>query len=350
MAQTGLTAGTLNQEVIHAAMGSGVLGSSGGAQLQLTRQARRIYVGNLPVQLGLTEKILLDFFTNTVVSLGVVTPNPVLSVWISSEMTFCFVEFRSIADASACLTLLQGIALGGRVLRVGRPADYKALPSEYDNYIVGFPPGTFQPPKAEGAGLAGSILNLNADSKISELSATIASSTNIDKEIEAAHSSAPTKVVHLLNMVKAEDLKDNEEYLDILEDVKEECSKHGHVGKVIIPRPGQPYPASLIGTILVLFDSEDSSKKARDALDGMTFSENHVKGRYYDEQKFVDILAVSMALDSMPETAETKGNSNPPDVLETTPQPAPTANGVASGATVAGNAINELDAQEEDLD
>jgi len=336
MAPTGLTAGTLNQEVIHASVGSMVPNQAGG-NLQLTRQARRLYVGNLPVQLGLTEKLLMDFFTNTVVSLGVATPNPILSVWISSEMTFCFVEFRSIADATACLALLQGIALGDRTLRVGRPADYQALPPAFDNYIVGFPAGAFKPPKVEGAALAGSLLNMGAsgDSKGSANQVLTEAITGVVQIHKDAHSDTPTNVLHLLNMLKPDELKDDDEFKDIMEDVKEECSKHGHVGKVIIPRPGQPYDETLVGTILVLYENKEQTSKAREALNGMTFSENKVEARYYIEEKFVDIMAIAMALD-LPEVAKVATETQKE-------QPNPDAGGEAGPSTVHDDDGQDLD-------
>jgi len=121
---------------------------------QATRQCRRLYVGNLPVGIGLNEKVLLEFFNTNVTSLGVKTPNPVLSVWLQTEGTFCFVEFRSVADTTNCMSLLQGITLGGRQLRVGRPAgDYKPPPPGLENYVVGFPPGTW------ASGMPGSVSN-----------------------------------------------------------------------------------------------------------------------------------------------------------------------------------------------
>lgn len=46
-----------------------------------------------------------------------------------------------------------------------------------------------------------------------------------------------SSVVQLLNMVTAEELVDDEEYEDILEDVREECSKYGQVLDIWIPRP-----------------------------------------------------------------------------------------------------------------
>ena len=47
----------------------------------------------------------------------------------------------------------------------------------------------------------------------------------------------PTEVLCLLNMVTPEELVDEEEYEDILEDIREECSKYGAVRSVEIPRP-----------------------------------------------------------------------------------------------------------------
>lgn len=50
-------------------------------------------------------------------------------------------------------------------------------------------------------------------------------------------SGPPTEVLCLLNMVTPDELRDEEEYEDILEDIKEECNKYGSVRSVEIPRP-----------------------------------------------------------------------------------------------------------------
>lgn len=50
-------------------------------------------------------------------------------------------------------------------------------------------------------------------------------------------SGPPTEVLCLLNMVTPDELRDEEEYEDILEDIKEECNKYGVVRSVEIPRP-----------------------------------------------------------------------------------------------------------------
>jgi splicing factor U2AF 65 kDa subunit len=46
-----------------------------------------------------------------------------------------------------------------------------------------------------------------------------------------------TEVLCLLNMITPDELKDEEEYEDILEDIKEECNKYGVVRSIEIPRP-----------------------------------------------------------------------------------------------------------------
>jgi RNA recognition motif-containing protein len=62
-----------------------------------------------------------------------------------------------------------------------------------------------------------------------------------------------TEVLCLLNMVTPDELKDEEEYEDILEDIKEECNKYGVVRSIEIPRPieGELNGFSLVGVTLI---------------------------------------------------------------------------------------------------
>jgi splicing factor U2AF subunit len=46
-------------------------------------------------------------------------------------------------------------------------------------------------------------------------------------------------ILLLLNMVAPEDLTDDTEYAEILEDVRDECSKFGEVRSLVIPRPAK---------------------------------------------------------------------------------------------------------------
>lgn len=47
----------------------------------------------------------------------------------------------------------------------------------------------------------------------------------------------PSRVVILLNMVTPEELEDEEEYADIVDDIKSECERFGRVISIVVPRP-----------------------------------------------------------------------------------------------------------------
>lgn len=56
-------------------------------------------------------------------------------------------------------------------------------------------------------------------------------------------------------MVTPEELRDEEEYEDILEDIKEECNKYGVVRSVEIPRPIEGVDVPGCGKVTVIRDS-----------------------------------------------------------------------------------------------
>lgn len=55
--------------------------------------------------------------------------------------------------------------------------------------------------------------------------------------MQVQNTGLPTDVLCLLNMVSPDELIDDEEYEEILEDIREECSKYGTVKSIEIPRP-----------------------------------------------------------------------------------------------------------------
>merc|ERR1719507_2805640 len=65
----------------------------------------------------------------------------------------------------------------------------------------------------------------------------------------------PTEVLCLLNMVVEEELIDEEEYEDILEDIKEKCATYGGVKSIEIPRPVPGVEVPGCGKVFVEFYS-----------------------------------------------------------------------------------------------
>jgi len=316
----------------------------GGINPQMTRPARRLYVGNLPCGMGLNEQILCEFFGQCCKGLGIATPNPVLSVWLNGEQTFGFIEFRSVEDTNLALQLFEGLQLGGRQLRFGRPVDYKEPPENLKEYVVG----------EEGDGPNGAVNVIEDGSPAAMLLAQqkqqrmamhsafgmahvqqqIAEKKRIDLEIMnrqrmmlrqmmgtdtttnmaavavpgvgmvpaaataataatavAAAAQQPaeekvvaTKVLMLVNMFKEEDIAEDAEYLDIRDDIKVECETFGQLEEVVMPRVGEVG----CGRVFLKYGDVDGAKECMAKVNNRKFGPNRVRVVYFDEKLFDD--------------------------------------------------------------
>ncbi|XP_075656074.1 splicing factor U2af large subunit A isoform X2 [Castanea sativa] len=96
-----------------------------------------------------------------------------------------------------------------------------------------------------------------------------------------------TKVVCLTQAVSPDELKEDDDYQDILEDMREECGKFGTLVNIVIPRPlpnDEPSPG--IGKVFLEYADIEGSTKARTGLNGRKFGGNSVVAVYYSENKF----------------------------------------------------------------
>jgi splicing factor U2AF subunit len=90
-----------------------------------------------------------------------------------------------------------------------------------------------------------------------------------------------TRVLQILNMVAVEELTNDEDYTEIVEDIKEECGKFGTVEEVKIPRPVKTDKGRVdikasesvkdLGKVFVMFESSDETTKALRAIAGRQF-------------------------------------------------------------------------------
>ncbi|KAL4803224.1 hypothetical protein BDV18DRAFT_145398 [Aspergillus unguis] len=96
-----------------------------------------------------------------------------------------------------------------------------------------------------------------------------------------------SRVLQLLNMVTPEELMDNEDYEEICDDVKEECSKFGRVIELKIPRPtGGSRQSPGVGKIFVKFETIEATTAALKSLAGRKFSDRTVVTTYFSEENF----------------------------------------------------------------
>ncbi|CAA3018354.1 splicing factor U2af large subunit B [Olea europaea subsp. europaea] len=96
-----------------------------------------------------------------------------------------------------------------------------------------------------------------------------------------------TKVLCLTQVVTEDELKDDEDYEDILEDMRTECGKFGTLVNIVIPRPnpnGEPTPG--VGKVFLEYADIESATKARQGLNGRKFGGNQVEAVFYPENMF----------------------------------------------------------------
>jgi len=318
----------------------------------ITRQARRLYVGNIPF--GVSEEEMMDFFNQQMHLSGLAQAegNPILASQVNLDKNFAFLEFRSIDETTQAMAF-DGINFKGQSLKLRRPHDYQPMPgmSENPNYNVPGVVSTVVPDSPHKVFLGGLPNYLNED-QVKELltsfgqlrafnlvkdSATGLSKgyafceyvdTSItdqavaglngmqlgDKKLIVQRASvgskntsamntapvqiqvpgmagisgpgAPTEVLCLLNMVTPEELQEEEEYEDIVEDIREECSKYGAVKSIEIPRPVPGVDVPGLGKVFIEFLGIPECQKAQHSLTGRKFSNRVVVTSYFDPDKY----------------------------------------------------------------
>lgn len=383
------------------ASGGSLLGKAGGGKTMppaLTRQARRLYVGNIPF--GCTDEDMIEFFQTNMAACNFVKESgcPVLACQINLDKNFAFLEFRSVEETTSAMAL-DGIQCKGQALKIRRPHDYQPIPGSEPTptpigsalsgilatgssanvepppyvpgvvstvvadspnkiYIGGLPTyltddqikeiltqfGQLRafnlirdPSTLASKGYAfceylestitdQAILGLNgfeiADKKlivqrasVGAKSGPLATTTNLTGLNPAAAaallppvqiqvpglpnitpSSTPrvlTEVLCLMNMVEPNELRDDEEYQEILEDIEDECSKYGTVKSIEIPRPSKrsrngedDEQVAGLGKVFVEFDSATEAQRAQLNLAGRRFANRVVVTSYFDRDRY----------------------------------------------------------------
>ncbi|KAH9479575.1 Splicing factor U2AF 65 kDa subunit [Psilocybe cubensis] len=98
-----------------------------GANPNLSRQSRRLYIGSITPDVN--EQNLADFFNSKMIEMSIGTGgpgNPVLAVQCNYEKNYAFVEFRSAEDATAAMAF-DGIIFINGPLKIRRPKDYGGM-------------------------------------------------------------------------------------------------------------------------------------------------------------------------------------------------------------------------------
>ncbi|XP_037928663.1 splicing factor U2AF 50 kDa subunit-like [Teleopsis dalmanni] len=323
----------------------------------ITRQARRLYVGNIPF--GVTEEEMIDFFNQHMHLSGYAQAagSPVLACQINLDKNFAFLEFRSIDETTQAMAF-DGLTFKAQVLKIRRPHDYQPMPGVTDppgGFNMDFMPGVISNvvPDSPHKIFVGGLPNYLSDDQVKELLLSFGylrafnlvkdSATGLskgyafcayadlnvtdqaiaglngmqlgDKKLIVQRASVgaknaalnilatpvtlqvpglttvisaglSTEILCLFNMVTPDELRDEEEYEDILEDIKDECNKYGVVRSIEIPRPIRGVDVPGCGKVFVEFNSILDCQKAQQALTGRRFSNRVVVTSYFEPDKY----------------------------------------------------------------
>ena len=84
-------------------------------------------------------------------------------------------------------------------------------------------------------------------------------------------------------MVTSAELQDDEEYEDIIRDVRGECSSYGQVLQILIPRVRDGFPSFSEGLIFVEFMTSGDATVAHANLSGRKFADRTVMVNYVSQ-------------------------------------------------------------------
>lgn len=179
----------------------------------------KVFVGGLPYHLNEEQvKELLQAF-GPLRSFHLVKE---LNSNLSKGYGFCEYMDLNVTDA-ACLGL-NGMKLGDKTLTVRR-----AMSQENAKAV------------ASAAGTVNSGLEMGLDP--SQAAMQVMSMAGLG--IPSTPLGPPSRVLVLLNMVTPEELEDEEEYADIVDDIKTECERFGSVNSILVPRARDGTPGAV---------------------------------------------------------------------------------------------------------
>lgn len=251
-----------------------------------SKTQREVYIGNL-VGGMVTEDALRQLFNNTMAAAFpdqmVSGLDAVVNVSMHSEGRYSFVELRTPEMATAALQLSGQVQLLGQPISVGRPSGY-VDPAAAQHAAVAaakaleaFQTGEGGAEEAAAAGMP-SAFGANPSAAL--------------PSVPAAVPETATAFLVVTGMVTAETLTDDEEYSEVIEDLKDECSKFGEVISVSVPRPGDPSTSAAVfntgnfGKGFVHFADAGGAVKAREAIHGRLFAGITVQALFVDEDAY----------------------------------------------------------------
>ena len=191
---------------------------------------------------------------------------------------YCFFQFEDASVTESAINGLNGIKIGDRQLAVRRHTPSATMAMGGGTGMGGL----------SGLGGIGGMSTYGPMGGMGGALNTYGPTPTAMAAIAAGGGTA-TNVLLLKQMVTVKELEDDEEYTEIVEDVRDEATKYGTVKSITIPRPSKGDGEAAVpglGMVFVEFEAVDQAKTARDALQGRTFESRTVVADFFDPQKY----------------------------------------------------------------
>merc|ERR1719265_143582 len=229
----------------------------------VSRKMRRLYLGNLPYHLGVTEDTFSKQLYDTMKERGMCNDpnqNPVLHVWFARDKgaNYGFCEIASIEETDRALQL-DGMMVLGVPVSIKRPND-GVSPMGMLNAM---PPGMAMPQ-------AGGMLALPA------------------MQVQATSS-----IIRIEELLKVDASTSKEDYDDVVEDMNEGCGAHGKIKSVIIVRKEHESsnPAELkAGDVFLQCGGIDDATKIMRAMGHRKYDGRQIQMSSYMDDKWYSIV------------------------------------------------------------
>jgi len=234
-----------------------------------SRKNRRLYLGNLPYHLGITEDAFSKQLYETMRDRGMCNDpnqNPVLHVWFARDKgaNYGFCEIASMEETERALQL-DGMPVLGVPVSIKRPNDAVSPMGMIGGVPVGMA-GMAMP------GQAGMLA------------------------LPAIQVNATSPIIRIDELLKVDDKTTGDDYNDVVEDMTEGCGAHGKLLGVLIIRPEHVSgrPGLKCGDVYMRCATTDDATKIMRAMGHRKYDGRQISMTSFDESKFNTELKLLM--------------------------------------------------------
>eukprot|EP00929_Paragymnodinium_shiwhaense_P042321 TRINITY_DN2191_c0_g1_i1.p1 TRINITY_DN2191_c0_g1~~TRINITY_DN2191_c0_g1_i1.p1 ORF type:complete len:326 (-),score=97.89 TRINITY_DN2191_c0_g1_i1:183-1160(-) len=227
----------------------------------VSRKLRRLYLGNLPYHLGVTEDSFSKQLYDSMKERGMCNDpnqNPVLHVWFARDKgaNYGFCEVASIEETERALQL-DGMLVLGVPISIKRPTDATSPAGSIGGMQQGGP--------AAGTGMLA---------------------------LQGMQVQATSNIIHIEEILKVDSKTTKDDFDDVKEDMQEGCGAHGRVDKVFIIRPehNQRQPAVRAGDVFLRCASVDDATKIIRAMGHRKYDGRQINMKSYSDDDYSRLI------------------------------------------------------------